>query len=266
MIPGAEFIVPAAYFAAAVMFIYGLKGMSSPVTARQGMIWAGIAMLLAVLVTFIHPKVEGNYGLMLIALVSASGLAWWWARIVAMTDMPQMIALYNGMGGGSAAAIAGVELLKMHSGQSDMATTTLLVASFGAIIGSIAFSGSLVAFAKLQGWLRKTWRFQGQQIINLVVFGVTILLALIIFLVGPNPFLLVLFFGFALAAGVLITIPIGGADMPVIISLYNALTGLAVGFKGFVLEIPALMIAGIVVGAAGTMLTQLMAKAMNRSL
>ena len=266
MIPGAEFIVPAAYFAAAVMFIYGLKGMSSPVTARQGMLWAGAAMLLAVLVTFIHPKVEGNYGLMLVALVSASVLAWWWARIVAMTDMPQMIALYNGMGGGSAAAIAAVELLKVHSGQADMNTIVLLVASFGAIIGSIAFSGSLVAFAKLQGWMRKTWRFPSQQLVNLVVFGITVLLGLIVLFAGPNPFLLVLFFAFALAAGVLITIPIGGADMPVIISLYNALTGLAVGFKGYVLEIPALMIAGIVVGAAGTMLTQLMAKAMNRSL
>jgi len=266
MIPGLDFIVSAAYFAAAVMFIYGLKGMSSPVTARQGMIWAGVAMLLAVVVTFFHPKVEGNYLLMIIALGSASGLAWWWARIVAMTDMPQMIALYNGMGGGSAAAIAGVELLKVHSGQVQLMPTTLMVAAFGAIIGSIAFSGSLVAFAKLQGWMRKTWRFPSQQLINLIVFGITVLLGLIIFLVGPNPFLLVLFFAFALAAGILITIPIGGADMPVIISLYNALTGVAVGLKGYVLEIPALMIAGIVVGAAGTLLTQLMAKAMNRSL
>ncbi len=266
MIPGLELIVSAAYFAAAVMFIYGLKGMSSPVTARQGMIWAGVAMLLAVVVTFFHPKVEGNYLLMIIALVSASGLAWWWARIVAMTDMPQMIALYNGMGGGSAAAIAGVELLKVHSGQAQLLPTTLMVAAFGAIIGSIAFSGSLVAFAKLQGWMRKTWRFPSQQLINLIVFGITVLLGLIIFLVGPNPFLLVLFFAFALTAGVLVTIPIGGADMPVIISLYNALTGVAVGLKGYVLEIPALMIAGIVVGAAGTLLTQLMAKAMNRSL
>jgi len=266
MIPGLDFIVPAAYFAAAVMFIYGLKGMSSPVTARQGMIWAGFAMLLAVAVTFFHPKVEGNYLLMIIALVSASVLAWWWARIVAMTDMPQMIALYNGMGGGSAAAIAAVELLKVHSGQVQLMPTTLMVAAFGAIIGSIAFSGSLIAFAKLQGWMRKTWRFPSQQLINLVVFGVTVLLGLIIFIVGPNPFLLLLFFAFALAAGILITIPIGGADMPVVISLYNALTGVAVGLKGYVLEIPALMIAGIVVGAAGTLLTQLMAKAMNRSL
>ena len=266
MIPGIDFIVPGAYFIAAVLFIYGLKAMSSPVTARAGMVWAGAAMLLAVLVTFIHPKVEGNYGLMLIALISASGFAWWWARKVAMTDMPQMIALYNGMGGGSAAAIAAVELLKLHSGQTQMVPTTVLVATFGAIIGSIAFSGSLVAFAKLQGWMRKSWRFPGQQVINLLVFGATVAIGIYILVVGPNPLLLLVFFALALLAGVLITVPIGGADMPVVISLYNALTGIAVGFKGYVLEIPALMIAGIVVGAAGTLLTQLMAKAMNRSI
>jgi len=265
-LPGLDFIVPAAYFAAAVMFIYGLKGMSSPVTARQGMIWAGLAMLLAVLVTFVHPAVKGNYMLMLIALGSASLLAWWWARIVAMTDMPQMIALYNGMGGGSAAAIAAVELLKLYSGQVALAPVTIMVASFGAIIGSIAFSGSLVAFAKLQGWMRKSWRFPGQQIFNLAVFAATLAIGAWIFIDGPTPMLLALFFGLALLAGILITVPIGGADMPVVISLYNALTGIAVGFKGYVLEIPALMIAGIVVGAAGTLLTQLMAKAMNRPL
>ncbi|TVQ39511.1 MAG: NAD(P)(+) transhydrogenase (Re/Si-specific) subunit beta, partial [Wenzhouxiangella sp.] len=265
MIPGIEFIVPAVYFAAAFMFIYGLKCMSSPVTARSGMIWAGVAMLLAVLVTFAHPKVEGNYLLMIVALVSASVLAWWWAKIVAMTDMPQMIALYNGMGGGSAAAIAGVELLKLHSGQAQMVPTTLLVACFGAIIGSIAFSGSLIAYAKLQGWMRKTWRFPGQQLLNLLVFAATVGLGLWIFIEGPTPTLLLLFFLAALLSGILLTVPIGGADMPVVISLYNALTGLAVGFKGYVLEIPALMIAGIVVGAAGTVLTQLMGKAMNRS-
>lgn len=266
MMPGLDFIVPAAYFTAAVLFIYGLKAMSSPVTARAGMIWAGVAMALAVLVTFVHPKVEGNYGLMIVALVSASALAWWWARIVAMTDMPQMIALYNGMGGGSAAAIAAVELLKLHSGQVSMVPTTLLVAAFGAIIGSIAFSGSLVAFAKLQGWMRKTWRFPGQQLLNLAVFTATLVVGAWIFIDGPTPALLLAFFLLALIAGILITVPIGGADMPVVISLYNALTGIAVGFKGYVLEIPALMIAGIVVGAAGTLLTQLMAKAMNRPL
>jgi H+-translocating NAD(P) transhydrogenase subunit beta len=266
MMPGVDFIVPAAYFTAAVLFIYGLKGMSSPVTARSGMIWAGVAMLLAVLVTFFHPKVEGNYTLMIIALVSASAVAWWWARIVAMTDMPQMIALYNGMGGGSAAAIAAVELLKLYSGQATMVPTTLLVAAFGAIIGSIAFSGSLIAFAKLQGWMRKTWRFPGQQLLNLLLFVATLAVGAWIFIDGPTPALLLAFFALALLAGILVTVPIGGADMPVVISLYNALTGIAVGLKGYVLEIPALMIAGIVVGAAGSLLTQLMAKAMNRPL
>ena len=264
--PGLHLVVPAAYFIAALMFIYGLKAMSSPVTARRGVIWAGVAMALAVLVTFVHPEVKGNYVLMLVALVSASVISWWWAKMVAMTDMPQMIALYNGMGGGSAGAIAAVELLKLHSGRVEMDLATVILATLGAIIGSIAFSGSLIAFAKLQGWMRKSWRFGGQQLVNLAVFAFTVLLGLLIVITGPNPVLLILFFSAALLAGILVTVPIGGADMPVVISLYNALTGLAVGFKGYVLEIPALMVAGIVVGAAGSLLTQLMAKAMNRPL
>jgi H+-translocating NAD(P) transhydrogenase subunit beta len=146
-----------------------------------------------------------------------------------------------------------------------MVPTTTLVAGFGAIIGSIAFSGSLIAFAKLQGWMRKSWRFPGQQISTCWCLPPPWPSGWI-FIDGPTPGLLLLFFALALLAGILVTVPIGGADMPVVISLYNALTGMAVGFKGYVLEIPALMIAGIVVGAAGTVLTQLMAKAMNRPL
>jgi len=113
-------LVPAVYFTAAVMFIYGLKAMSSPVTARAGIIWSGVAMLMAILVTFVHPKVAGNYGLMVLAIAIGSGLAYWTAKRVAMTDMPQMIALYNGMGGGAAAGIAAVELLKLYSGQVEL--------------------------------------------------------------------------------------------------------------------------------------------------
>ncbi len=266
MIPGIDFIVPAAYFIAAVMFIYGLKAMSSPVTARRGILWSGVAMLVAILVTFIHPKVEGNYLLMIIAIGLGSIGAWWTARRVAMTDMPQMIALYNGMGGGAAAAIAAVELLKLYSGQVTMDMATIILAVLGGIIGSVAFTGSLIAFAKLQGWMRKTWRFNGQQLINLIVFAVTLVLGALLIIQGPNPLLLTLFFASALLAGILVTIPIGGADMPVVISLYNALTGLAVGFEGYVLQNPAMMIAGTVFGAAGALLTQLMARAMNRSL
>lgn len=261
-----EFLVPAAYFIAAVMFIYGLKAMSSPVTARSGIIWSGVAMAVAILVTFVHPEVKGNYALMIIAIAIGGIGAWATARRVAMTDMPQMIALYNGMGGGAAAAIAGVELLKRGSNEVQMDSVTVVLAVLGGIIGAIAFSGSLIAFAKLQGWLRKSWRFAGQQAINLGVFVAMLALGVFLIIGDPSPTVLLIFFGLALVLGVLMTVPIGGADMPVVISLYNALTGLAVGFEGYVLQNPAMMIAGIVVGAAGSILTQLMARSMNRSL
>jgi|SRR5690625_7313 len=260
------FFIQAAYFAAAVMFIYGLKAMSSPVTARRGILWAGVAMLVAIVVTFFHPQVTGNYLLMLIAIAIGSGATWWTARRVAMTDMPQMIAVYNGMGGGAAAAIAAVELSKSAAGVIDMDLTTLVLAVLGGIIGAVAFTGSMIAFAKLQGWMRRTWRFNHQQTVNLAVFVLVLLLGTVLVASGASVAVLIPFFILALAAGVLMTIPIGGADMPVVISLYNALTGLAVGFEGYVLQNPAMMIAGIVVGAAGSLLTLLMARAMNRSL
>ena len=261
-----HFVIQAAYFVAAALFIYGLKRMSSPVTARRGIVWAGVGMLVAVLVTFFHPGLHGvgNYVLMFIAIAIGGTAAWISGKRVAMTDMPQMIALYNGMGGGAAAAIAAVELIK----HEPMTLTLQLIAVLGALIGTVAFSGSLIAFAKLQGIMRKTLRYPSQKIVNMAVFGLTVLLGLIIGFggTGYSGLLLFLFFVLALAFGVMMTVPIGGADMPVVISLYNALTGLAVGFEGFVLGNPAMMIAGVVVGSAGTLLTQLMAKAMNRSL
>ena len=259
-----NFVISASYFAAAVLFILGLKKMSSPVNARGGIVWAGVGMLIATLVTYLHPAVHGftNYLLIVIATAIGGGLAWYTGKKVAMTDMPQMIALYNGMGGGAAGAIAAVELVK----QGEMSFTVQALAVLGGLIGTVAFSGSLIAFAKLQGIMKKTFRFGGQQVFNLAVFGVTVISGLIIAFSGAeySMGLLTLFFLLALAFGVFMTLPIGGADMPVVISLYNALTGLAVGFEGFVLGNPAMMIAGIVVGAAGTLLTQLMAKAMNR--
>ncbi len=257
-----DWIIQASYFISAVLFIYGLKQMSSPVTARHGIVWAGYGMVLATVITFFHPQVHGNYFWIILAIAIGGAVAYRSGKTVAMTDMPQMIALYNGMGGGAAAAIAAVELVK----GDPMNTTMLALAVIGALIGTVAFSGSLIAFLKLQGIMRKAIRFPNQQMINLAVFGVTVLLGIIVFGAGYEVagFWLFLFFVFALAFGVLMTIPIGGADMPVVISLYNALTGLAVGFEGFVLGNPAMMIAGIVVGSAGTLLTQLMAKAMNR--
>ncbi|MDX9768160.1 MAG: NAD(P)(+) transhydrogenase (Re/Si-specific) subunit beta [Ectothiorhodospiraceae bacterium] len=257
------FIINVAYFAAAILFIVGLKQMSSPVTARRGIVWAGAGMVVATLVTFFHPDIHGftNFLLIVLGIGIGGGLAWWSGKKVAMTDMPQMIALYNGMGGGAAAGIAAVMLMQAQG----MSYVVQTMAVLGGLIGAVAFSGSLIAFAKLQGIMKKTMRFPSQQMVNLAVFGATVLVGFIItFMDSVSPSLLLLFFVLALAFGILMTLPIGGADMPVVISLYNALTGLAVGLKGFVLDNPAMMIAGIVVGAAGTLLTQLMAKAMNR--
>jgi NAD(P) transhydrogenase subunit beta len=180
-----------------------------------------------------------------------------------MTDMPQMIALYNGMGGGAAGAIAAVELY----GGNEHNLVHLTMAAVGGLIGAVSFSGSLIAFGKLQGLITKSVRFGGQKFLNLAILLVTVALGfMIVSGINSEPPIVSAFFAFALLLGIAMTLPIGGADMPVVISLYNALTGLAVGFEGFVLDNAAMIIAGTVVGAAGTLLTQLMAKAMNRSL
>lgn len=261
-------LIDISYFLGVMLFILGLKRMSSPATARSGIVWAGVGMVLATLVTFLYPGLH-NYGLMIVAIMTGGIIAYVSGKKVAMTDMPQMIALYNGMGGGAAAAIAAVELVKLSShADVSMDTVPLVLAVLGAIIGTVSLSGSIIAFAKLQGLLKKSWVFGGQQFINLGVFALTLVLGLAIIAMGPDSplALLAAFFLIAFAFGILMTLPIGGADMPVVISLYNALTGLAVAFEGFVLGNAAMIIAGTVVGSAGTLLTQLMAKAMNRSL
>jgi len=258
----ADLAIQASYFVTAVLFIMGLKRMSSPVTARSGILWAGAGMAVATLVTFVYPGMS-NYELILPAMFVGGVLAAWSGRRVAMTNMPQMIALYNGMGGGAAAAIAAVELYR--GGTEGFATTALAVA--GGIIGAVSFSGSFIAFCKLQGLIKGSLRFTGQQILNLLLLVAALVLgALVISHANSTPQIVTGFFVLALILGVSMTLPIGGADMPVVISLYNALTGLAVAFEGFVLNNAAMIIAGTVVGSAGTLLTQLMAKAMNRSL
>ncbi len=289
-------LIQATYFLAAVLFILGLKQMSSPVTARRGIHWAGVGMVLATLVTFLAPELSDNpqavtnYILIIIAIAIGGGYAWVTGKKVAMTDMPQMIAMYNGMGGGAAATIAAVELLKAQgevaagaepagllgvfglespalvptSISEAMGTDITILAILGAIIGTIAFSGSIIAWAKLDGRLNTSKLLPQQQLINLVLALVMVGFGVAVFFTG-DLMPIVVFFALALILGVFITVPVGGADMPVIISLFNALTGLAVGFEGYVLGNAAMIIAGTVVGSAGTLLTHLMAKAMNRS-
>jgi NAD(P) transhydrogenase subunit beta len=261
------------YFLTAAIFIIGLKQMSSPVTAHRGVVWAGVGMVAATLVTFGSPEIELGNNINLVLMVSAiavgSAVAWISAKKVAMTDMPQMIALYNGMGGGAAAAIAAVELVKLSThGQADVADHGLVVqvlAVLGGLIGAVSFSGSAIAFAKLQGLMKKTLRLPAHQLMNIALFVAVCVFGYWVATDHPvSADHVFWFFIIALVLGVMLTLPIGGADMPVVISLFNALTGLAVAFEGFVLDNAAMIIAGTVVGSSGTLLTQLMAKAMNR--
>ncbi len=270
----ASLLVALAGFVAVLLFIFGLKRMSSPVTATHGIIVAGWGMALAVLASFLYladvqPAAEPHraVNLLLAVVALAIGGAWAWrgGRKVAITDMPQMVALYNGMGGGSAAALAAVVLFERGGEGGSLLHQVVTV--LGALIGSVSLAGSLVAWAKLDGRMKSAWRFKGQREFNLVVFVATLVLGGVTIASGDGMLVWpLLFFMLALAFGVLMTLPIGGADMPVVISLYNAFTGLAVALEGFALQNPALMIAGMVVGSAGTLLTVLMAKAMNRSL
>ncbi|AWN15193.1 NAD(P)(+) transhydrogenase (Re/Si-specific) subunit beta [Salinisphaera sp. LB1] len=262
------FLVNASYFVAAVLFIYGLKQMGSPRTARNGIKVAGAGMLVATIFTFFHPAIHASawhYILMIVAIAIGGSAAWISGKRVQMTAMPQMVALYNGMGGGAAAAIA---LVEMYSHEAFSAGFGLIImAVVGALIGGVSFAGSLIAWAKLEGKLTRAFRIPGQQIATLalavliVIFGWAIVASDF-----SAPVLVTVFFFMSLAFGVLLTIPIGGADMPVVISMYNAFTGLAVAFEGYVIDNTAMIIAGMVVGAAGSLLTYLMAKGMNRSL
>jgi len=273
-----QLLIEVSALAASFLFIYGLKRMSSPVTAASGIRVAGYGMLVAVLASFLYyygvneaakPHLMTNAAVALVALLIGVGWAWWSGKKVEMTAMPQMVALYNGMGGGSAAAIAAMVLLAAPPVDgSGHGTLHYVVTVIGGLIGAVSLSGSLIAWAKLDGRINKTLRMTGIQVINGSIMLATLAIGgYIVFVMHGHapPIVTVAFFAAALLFGVMMTMPIGGADMPVVISLYNAFTGLAVGLEGYVLNNPALMIAGMVVGSAGTLLTLLMAKAMNRS-
>jgi NAD(P) transhydrogenase subunit beta len=263
---------------AAFLLMFGLWRMASPVTAPSGILVAGVGMLAAVVASFLYvftvdaaakPHLPLNIALAAAALIIGAGVAWWSGRRVKITAMPQAVALFNGMGGGAAGAIAAVELF----GSQTQGATPLIVTLLGALIGSISLSGSVIAWAKLDALLKKPLNVPGLQIFNGAVLLACVLVGgyIVFATVGgvtplvSMPHLIEIFFGIALVYGILMTLPIGGADMPVVISVYNAFTGLAVGLEGYVLQNPALMIAGMLVGAAGLLLTLLMAKAMNRS-
>ena len=257
-------LVKLSYFVAATLFLLGLQRMASPKTARSGIQWAGAGMLIATFATFFLPGLH-NIGLMVAAIVIGVAANWAWGKKVAITDMPQMVALFNGMGGGSAAAIGAVELVRWSAAGQSPGMVPGVLAVLGSLIGAVSLTGSIIAWAKLDGRLDKRYTFPGQQWFNAVIALAAVVCGAMALQTLAMPWI-VAFFVLALALGVLMTLPIGGADMPVVISLYNAFTGLAVAFEGYVLGNEALIIAGTMVGAAGMLLTRLMAKAMNRKI
>jgi len=256
-------IVQIIYLITAFIIIVGLRKMSHPKTAKGGIKFAGWGMLIAILVTFMVPNIQGmvNISLIVAAMVLGTLIGWYSGKKVLMIHMPQMIAMYNGMGGGAASAIAAIELLRYQ----EASLTTRGLAIVGAIIGTISFSGSIIAFAKLQDLIKRVVVLPAHQWVNILI-TLAILACGVMILMAPTQILyLIAFYALLLLLGVTFTIPIGGANMPVVISLFNAMTGLAVGINGFVMNNASLIIAGTVVGASGTLLTQLMAKAMNKS-
>jgi NAD(P) transhydrogenase subunit beta len=257
------------YLIAAILFVIGLKMLSKPETARTGNLWAGAGMLLAMVTTLLlHRNPQGQLiplqNALVVILVIAAGtvVGWIVARKVQMTAMPQMVSFYNATGGAASGFVA-----LMEYGNPD--NTSLLVTLLGIAVGNIAFSGSMIAYGKLDGRI-KDWLSPAMKYINLVMLLLTTALIILIMVPGIDSqvaqILVYVLFGISLVYGIFFVMPIGGADMPVVISLLNSLTGVAAAMAGFIYNNQAMILGGILVGAAGTVLTILMCRAMNRSL
>ena len=261
-----ENIVQASYFISAILFIIGLKMLSSPATARRGNLLAGLGMILAITFTFLIPGMK-NHLLMIVVILIGTAIGWVSAKKVPLTDMPQMVALFNGMGGGAAAVISYLELSR-----GELASGLKVLAILGGLIGSVSFSGSIGAFMKLQRLMGdRPITYPLQKAFHAILLLLSLFLGYSVFIqFAPSQSgilnMLNFFFVVPLLLGFFLTLPIGGADMPVVIALFNAATGLAVGFDGFAIGNQAMMVSGVIVGASGSFLTYLMAKAMNRSI
>ena len=252
---------------AAVLFILALKGLSSPKTARRGNLLGAAGAAIATAVVFFYG--QEYYGgpvkhlpQILIAIAIGSIIGWVAARRVQMTQMPQMVALFNGVGGGAAAVISVIEFLSVESESIPILTATI----FTVVVGSVSFTGSLLTYAKLQELM--TSRPVVIPLGRFITIGVAVatVAAAVLLIVNPSNTLLWLLLNLSLVLGVLLVLPVGGADVPIVISLLNAFTGLSVAASGYVLGNVLLIVAGTLVGASGTLLTRMMAKAMGRPL
>jgi len=270
-------ILEISYLVASVLFIFGLKKLSHPDTARTGNLWAAAGMAAAILFTILFHKKDGesigNIPWILIALAIGTFIGWYASKKVKMTAMPQMVSLFNGMGGACAALISLMEFPRMQNmlasgGAANMLNGEAIAILLALMIGGVSFAGSMIAFGKLDGRIGDI-KHPVLRIINLT-FLVGLLIALVVIMtlkpVAGNNLEIYLFAIAALIYGVTFVMPIGGADMPVVISLLNSFTGVAAAMGGFLYHNQAMLTGGILVGSSGTILTILMCKAMNRSL
>ena len=256
-------VIDLCYLAAAIGFILALKGLSSPKRARAGNLLAAGGMALAIGVTFAEPDL-GHIDLILIAMVVGIAIGVPAARLVKMTAMPQMVAAFNGVGGGAAAVVSITEFIGADT--KLVATYKVLEVVFGVLVGAVSFAGSALAFVKLQELMTtRPVTYPAQQLINAIV-GLAALGIIVAILVTSSTVLLWVLLAVALVLGVIFVLPIGGADVPVLISLLNSFTGIAVAASGFTLNSNVLVVGGTLVGASGMLLTRMMSTAMGRSL
>jgi NAD(P) transhydrogenase subunit beta len=254
-----------AYLAALITFIIGLRRLSSPATARSGNRVAAVGMLVAIVATLVDRRVA-SFGAIAVAMVIGAAIGAVGARRVKMTAMPQMVALFNGVGGGAAALVAAAEYHRLAPLPGRAPLQEVIAIAFSAVIGSLSFAGSIVAFAKLQELIGgRPITFGAQRAVNAAFAAAAVALAVVICFTDSQP-LFFLAAAIALVLGIMVVLPIGGADMPVVISLLNSATGLAAAATGFVLHSNILIVSGTLVGASGTLLTQMMGRAMNRSI
>lgn len=255
----------AAYIVAAILFILGLKKLGSPATARNGNRLSALAMLVAVLATVIGNDIA-SWEWILGGVIVGSGIGAYSARKVQMTSMPQLVAIFNGFGGAASAVVAAAELIHLIDTKVDIAENVSITIMASVIIGSVTLTGSFIAFGKLQGFIpSRPLLIPIRNVINVALL-IGLVASTVWLVTDPSltPFLIAA--GIALALGILVVVPIGGADMPVVIALLNSYSGIAGAATGFVLGNTILIIAGSLVGASGLILTRIMTKAMNRSL
>ncbi|MBK7132853.1 MAG: NAD(P)(+) transhydrogenase (Re/Si-specific) subunit beta [Bacteroidales bacterium] len=265
------------YVIASVLFILGLKMLSHPLTARKGNILAAVGMVLAIIATILFHQKDGkpigNIGLIIAAIAVGTIIGWLVAKRVKMTAMPQLVSLFNGMGGAAAALISMMEFPNISAelvARTGMANGHVLAILLGLVIGTVSWAGSMIAFGKLDGWIGDM-RIKAMKYVNLTILAV--LIGFVVYIMtrevqAASELMPLIYTMFVIAViyGVLFVMPIGGADMPVVISLLNSFTGVAAAMGGFLYNNQAMLTGGILVGSAGTILTILMCKAMNRSL